>query len=157
MGYMQFSLIKLWVEFSIQMLIICWYTIGIVGLVYADGVHGQRHGRRGRQQFRRGRQEVAPPSDSYSGAEAPTDSYGAADEPIPQYAEAPALDNYAADSELSADDAAAAELAALESNIPGVPGEDYPIFSEVPETAFGCEGQVDGGKLKLDFNIGLPT
>ena len=36
-------------------------------------------------------------------------------------------------------------LAALASNIPGVPGEDYPIFSEVPESGFSCEGQVDGG------------
>jgi len=36
-------------------------------------------------------------------------------------------------------------LAALASNIPGVPGEDYPIYAEVPETAFSCDGQVDGG------------
>jgi hypothetical protein len=36
-------------------------------------------------------------------------------------------------------------LAALAGNIPGVPGEDYPILAEVPETAFSCEGQVDGG------------
>ena len=34
---------------------------------------------------------------------------------------------------------------ALGEVIPGVPGEDYPIYAEVPETAFGCEGQVDGG------------
>ena len=33
-------------------------------------------------------------------------------------------------------------LAALASNIPGVPGEDYPIYNEVPETAFVCDGQV---------------
>jgi hypothetical protein len=26
-----------------------------------------------------------------------------------------------------------------------VPGEDYPILSEVPETAFVCDGQADGG------------
>merc|ERR1712106_1211862 len=36
-------------------------------------------------------------------------------------------------------------LAALSSSVPGVPGEDYPIYSEVPETAFACDGQVDGG------------
>merc|ERR1712106_750571 len=36
-------------------------------------------------------------------------------------------------------------LAGLTNNIPGVPGEDYPIYSEVPETAFACDGQVDGG------------
>ena len=36
-------------------------------------------------------------------------------------------------------------VASLEESIPGVPGEDYPILSEVPETAFTCDGQVDGG------------
>merc|ERR1711874_955898 len=33
----------------------------------------------------------------------------------------------------------------LEETIPGTPGEDYPIFAEVPETSFFCDGQVDGG------------
>ena len=37
-------------------------------------------------------------------------------------------------------------LAALQGSIPGVPGEDYPVYAEVPETAFSCDGQVDGGK-----------
>ena len=46
----------------------------------------------------------------------------------------------------AADDA----LAALGNSIPGVPGEDYPIYAEVPETGFSCEGQVDGGK-KVDL------
>ncbi|XP_040580702.1 uncharacterized protein [Lepeophtheirus salmonis] len=32
-----------------------------------------------------------------------------------------------------------------ESPIPGVPGEDYPIYNEVPKTSFSCEGQVEGG------------
>merc|ERR1711874_673350 len=32
-----------------------------------------------------------------------------------------------------------------EETIPGVPGDDYPIFAEVPETSFLCDGQVDGG------------
>ena len=41
----------------------------------------------------------------------------------------------------AADDA----LAALGNSIPGVPGEDYPIYAETPETAFSCDGQVDGG------------
>ncbi|QQP51238.1 Putative LOC100168286 [Caligus rogercresseyi] len=36
-------------------------------------------------------------------------------------------------------------IAALTEVIPGVPGEDYPILAEVPETAFTCEGQVEGG------------
>ena len=34
---------------------------------------------------------------------------------------------------------------ALGESIPGEPGEDYPIYSEVPETSFSCDGQVEGG------------
>merc|ERR1719233_1485125 len=33
----------------------------------------------------------------------------------------------------------------LEEAIPGIPGDDYPIFAEVPETSFVCDGQADGG------------
>jgi hypothetical protein len=33
----------------------------------------------------------------------------------------------------------------LQGSIPGVPGEDYPIYAEVPESGFACDGQVDGG------------
>jgi len=33
----------------------------------------------------------------------------------------------------------------LSTTIPGTPGSDYPIFAEVPETSFLCDGQVDGG------------
>jgi len=33
----------------------------------------------------------------------------------------------------------------LEDVIPGIPGDDYPIFGEVPDTSFLCDGQVDGG------------
>jgi hypothetical protein len=36
-------------------------------------------------------------------------------------------------------------LRALAVSVPGVPVDDYPIFAEVPESAFSCEGQVDGG------------
>ena len=39
-------------------------------------------------------------------------------------------------------------LAALGNSIPGVPGEDYPIYAEVPESGFVCDGQVDGGGYK---------
>merc|ERR1711887_525172 len=59
-------------------------------------------------------------------------------EALDAYASDAALDTYAADD-------AADPLAALAANIPGVPGEDYPIYSEVPESGFSCEGQVDGG------------
>jgi len=33
----------------------------------------------------------------------------------------------------------------LEENIPGVPGDDYPIYAEVPDTSFLCDGQAEGG------------
>merc|ERR1711881_566149 len=33
----------------------------------------------------------------------------------------------------------------LEVNIPGVPGEDYPIYASVPDTGFTCDGLVEGG------------
>ena len=79
--------------------------------------------------FRSGRQE-----------EQPLGGYGV---------DAPAgLDNYAQSSDIVEDSIASDDpLAALTSNIPGVPGEGYPIFAEVPETAFTCEGQVEGGDL----------
>merc|ERR1712215_575921 len=37
------------------------------------------------------------------------------------------------------------DLDGLMGAIPGVPGEDYPIYAEVPESGFLCDGQVDGG------------
>ena len=33
----------------------------------------------------------------------------------------------------------------LEVNIPGVPGEDYPVLASVPDTGFTCDGLVEGG------------
>merc|ERR1712141_16519 len=35
-------------------------------------------------------------------------------------------------------------LAALAQNIPGVPGEDYPIFVNPPDTGFDCGEQIEG-------------
>ena len=29
----------------------------------------------------------------------------------------------------------------LEESIPGIPGEDYPIYATVPDTGFSCDGQ----------------
>merc|ERR1712203_585110 len=84
---------------------------------------GQRRGGRRRQAPRRGRQEAA------GGYAAPVE--------VPVYAASDAVPTY----EAAGDDA----LAALGNSIPGVPGEDYPIYSEVPESGFSCEGQVDGG------------
>merc|ERR1719312_1485191 len=33
----------------------------------------------------------------------------------------------------------------LRMAVPGNPGEDYPIYAEVPDTSFACEGRVEGG------------
>merc|ERR1712018_315524 len=35
-------------------------------------------------------------------------------------------------------------VAGLEKNIPGTPGEDYPIFAFPPETSFVCDGKIEG-------------
>ena len=35
-------------------------------------------------------------------------------------------------------------LAGLAVNIPGLPGQDYPIFAFPPETSFLCDSQVQG-------------
>ena len=90
---------------------------------------GQRRGgRRGRPAPRRGRQEAAA-----GGYAAPSD--------VPVYGASEAVPVYGA----AGDD----PLAALGNSIPGVPGEDYPIYAEVPETGFLCDGQVDGGQYNL--------
>merc|ERR1712027_128191 len=84
--------------------------------VSADGLGGHSHAH---APARRGRQE-----------EAPLEGYAQ-----PAYGDD--LDTAASD--------VADPVAALAANIPGVPGEDYPIYAEVPESGFSCEGQVDGG------------
>jgi len=35
-------------------------------------------------------------------------------------------------------------LEALAQNIPGVPGQDYPIFVNPPDTSFLCDGKIEG-------------
>ena len=84
----------------------------------------QRRGGR-RPAPRRGRQDGGAAAGYAAPGDVPV--YGAASDAVPVYG--------------AEDDA----LSALTSNIPGVPGEDYPIYAEVPETAFLCDGQVDGG------------
>merc|ERR1712186_54024 len=96
-----------------------------LGLVSGDGLghaHGRSHSAR-----RSGRQEV--PAVGY---EQPPAEYGASG------------DQAGYDADAAASDADAA-LAMLQGSIPGVPGEDYPIYAEVPESGFACDGQVDGG------------
>merc|ERR1712055_74027 len=68
---------------------------------------------------------------------------GKQEAPVEGYAQ-PAQSQYEGDL-ADAASGAGSELDSLQMNIPGVPGEDYPIYSEVPETGFSCEGQVDGG------------
>merc|ERR1712106_742703 len=87
-------------------------TVFALFVVLAEG---QRRGGR-RQATRRGRQDAA------GGYEAPGD--------VPVYAASDAVATYDA----AGDDA----LAALGNSIPGVPGEDYPIYAEVPESGFVC-------------------
>jgi len=83
--------------------------------------------------------------------------YGAPSEPIeevidlrseenlPAYEEEP-LETYG-DLDGAASEAREADagLDMLMKSVPGIPGEDYPIYSEAPETAFACDGQVNGG------------
>merc|ERR1719239_1947125 len=88
-------------------------------LCLAELSSAQRGGRRGGR-----RQEAVA-----GGYDAPLDD-------VPVYAGSDAVPTYEGG---AADDA----LAALGNSIPGVPGEDYPIYAEVPETGFSCEGQVD--------------
>ena len=104
-------------------MIVCVAALAL-GVVSGDGLghaHGRSHSAR-----RSGRQEA--PAVGY---EQPPAEYGA--------------DQAGYDADAAASDADAA-LAMLQGSIPGVPGEDYPIYAEVPETAFSCDGQVDGGK-----------
>jgi hypothetical protein len=90
-------------------------------LVYAAVDNGRQ------QKVKTHRQQVAAPSLSYTAVD-DISGYGDAGIAIPFYG--------------TASDPG---LKALIRNIPGVPGDDYPVFAEVPKTAFTCEGQVDGG------------
>merc|ERR1711881_255932 len=65
---------------------------------------------------------------------------GRQEEPLDAYAQP----SYGEDLDTAASDASD-PLAMLQAAIPGVPGEDYPIYAEVPESGFSCDGQVDGG------------
>merc|ERR1711913_109693 len=96
---------------------------------------GQRRGGR-RQARRRGRQDAA------------AGDYAAPDD-VPVYAASDAVATY----EAAGDDA----LAALGNSIPGVPGEDYPIYAEVPESGFTCDGQVDGGGGLAKYSFLCPN
>merc|ERR1711936_1122047 len=75
--------------------------------------------------------------------EAAEGGYAAPSEDVPVYAGSG--DDLGGYVDGAASDEADAALDMLLKSVPGVPGEDYPIYAEVPETAFSCDGQVDGG------------
>merc|ERR1711937_49043 len=106
----------------------CVLAFALVGATLA-----QRGGRRS-QRPRGGRDGTgyaAPAADSSYAAPDAQPAYGG-DQDVYQGA---------ASSPAGSDD----NLAMLEKAVPGVPGEDYPIYAEVPESGFACDGQVDGG------------
>jgi len=106
----------------------CVLAFALVGATLA-----QRGGRRS-QRPRGGRDGTgyaAPGADSSYAAPDAQPAYGG-DQDVYQGA---------ASSPAGSDD----NLAMLEKAVPGVPGEDYPIYAEVPESGFACDGQVDGG------------
>merc|ERR1719245_1294388 len=123
-------------------------VLAFAAAIAADGfhAHGGRRGRAGRRggRFigRRGREESGLAAGGYiaPGDEAAAAGYASPSEDVPVYAGEEALGGYDA-SDAAGDPA----LDMLLQSIPGVPGEDYPIYAEVPETAFACDGQVDGG------------
>merc|ERR1711962_1755221 len=100
------------------------YIAILLALCLCVDVEAQRRGGRP-QSLRRGRQEGAEAGYAAPGG---VPVYGAASDAVPVYGAA-------------GDDA----LSALQGSIPGVPGEDYPIYAEVPETSFDCSDKIDGG------------
>jgi len=127
-------------------------VLAFAAAIAADGFHAHggshRRGRVGRRggRFlggRRGRQDDGFAAGGYiaPGDEAAAaGSYAAPSDDVPVYAGEEELGGYDA-SDAAGDPA----LDMLLKSVPGVPGEDYPIYAEVPETAFSCDGQVDGG------------
>ena len=120
----------------------------LVAAVVADGAHGHRGGRVGRRQGRRGGR-----TSRRGGRQEASGGYAAPSEEVPVYAADGSGDDQAGYVDGAASDSADAALAMLQGSIPGVPGEDYPIYAEVPETGFSCDGQVDGGEYELSVPL----
>merc|ERR1719195_982589 len=114
-------------------------VLAFAAAIAADGFHGhggsQVRGRRGREDAGLSAGGYVAPGDDA----AAVGSYAAPSDDVPVYAGEEELGGYAAD------EAGDPALDMLLKSVPGVPGEDYPIYAEVPETAFSCDGQVDGG------------
>ena len=104
-------------------------SLPVFAAVNADGVGNHRHGRTGFS---------SPPSNGYNSGGA-----GGIFQAGYQSDNADFGNTYSASNDVASSDDD--NLAMLEKAVPGVPGEDYPIYAEVPETAFSCDGQVDGG------------
>jgi len=90
-------------------------------------------------QFRGGRAQRPRGGRQETGYAAPAADYDYSAQPA--YGDDQDVYQGAASDAVSSD----SNLAMLEKAVPGVPGEDYPIYAEVPESGFSCDGQVDGG------------
>jgi len=119
--------LKTHIYFAIMRPIYCILAVALVaGTVSGQQRRGNRRGNGRRQGQRQGRQE-----DLATYAEEPQAGYGEPDVAADTLSESHEGDHQGLDW--------------LLESVPGTPGDDYPILAEVPETAFGCEGQVEGG------------
>merc|ERR1719295_2468513 len=91
-------------------------------------------------QFRRAQRPRGGRQEAGTGYAAPAD-LDYAEPAQPAYGDDQDVYQGAASSPAGSDD----NIAMLEKAVPGIPGEDYPIYAEVPESGFSCDGQVDGG------------
>ena len=112
-----------------------------------------RQGRRGGRQEELDAGYGAPAERGYGAPSEPIEEVIdlRAEENLPSYEEEP-LETYG-DLDGAASEAREADagLDMLMKSVPGIPGEDYPIYSEAPETAFACDGQVNGGNKSIQF------
>jgi len=70
-------------------------------------------------------------------------SYG--EDLLPSYSDS--LSSYGQE-DVAASAAASAPMSGIDMlrmSVPGNPGQDYPIYAEIPETSFTCDGRVEGG------------
>jgi len=105
--------------------------------------------RGGRQQLETGYGAPAPAAEGYGAPDyEEPEVLDVRSEELSSYNEERSLDTYGDNDALASElDAKSADpgLDMLMKAIPGIPGEDYPILSSAPETAFSCDGQVNGG------------
>ncbi len=109
--------------------------------------------RGGRQQLETGYGAPAPAAEGYGAPDyEEPEVLDVRSEELSSYNEERSLDTYGDNDALASElDAKSADpgLDMLMKAIPGIPGEDYPILSSAPETAFSCDGQVNGGEKKI--------